>query len=209
MTKLKIALSAFAAVAAFACTQSHAQGNPTGLPNALNVKVTNTPLPVAGTVTGTVTVNNSASSPVPVTIANVPSAPIVVSAPKPALFRANSDIAWTGDSRGTGDQIENTSGKRIALQSVTVFGQVRAGETFQFARIETGNNLLSPQTIYIKPDFLGVDASGDPFNGWAKTEQVTAYVEPGERISLSAFRVGNALSGGSSVHFTLTGVLVA
>jgi hypothetical protein len=64
MTKFKVALSVFAVAAAFASTQSYPQGSPTGLPNSLNVNVTNTPLPV--TVPGGIAVSGN------VNVTNVP-----------------------------------------------------------------------------------------------------------------------------------------
>lgn len=51
MIKLKVALSVFAVAAALA-SPAHSAG-PTGMPDALNVNVTNTPLPVTGTIANT------------------------------------------------------------------------------------------------------------------------------------------------------------
>jgi hypothetical protein len=70
MSKFAAALAALAVLSAFPSSKpAHAQGR-TGLPDALNVNVTNTNVPVI--------VNNSASQPVPVTVANVPSQPLLI-----------------------------------------------------------------------------------------------------------------------------------
>ncbi len=57
MIKLKAALSSLALATVFSPALIYAQGNPTGMPNALNVTVTNTPLPVTGNVTVDGTMN--------------------------------------------------------------------------------------------------------------------------------------------------------
>lgn len=202
MARFKATAVAFALACAFGSTTIHAQGR-TGLPDALNVNVTNANVPVI--------VNNPASNPVPVTISNVPSAPIVIDTAKPDLYRVRADFSWSDDSGGASESFENTTGKRIVLQSITAWGQVRVAQVFKLALIRiTGPGVPSTkQEIYLRPVLIGDDVSspGGVFNRWGITAQVTAYVEPGETIVISAHR-DNPETGGSNAHFTLTGILV-
>ena len=73
------------AVLAFAfATSSHAAG-PTGLPDALNVNVTNTPLPVTGTVSGSVAITNEPNVFVTNTPANAVPVTVIPSSPSPTV----------------------------------------------------------------------------------------------------------------------------
>jgi hypothetical protein len=202
MANFKATAVVLALACAFGSTAVHAQGK-TGLPEALNVNVTNANVPVI--------VNNPASSPVPVTISNVPSAPIVIDAAKPALYRTRADFSWSGESNGATESFENTTGKRIVLQSITAWGQIRVSQVFKLALISIiGPGIPSiKQEIYLRPVLIGDDVSspGGVFNRWGITAQVTAYVEPGETIVVAAHR-DNPQTGSSNAHFTLTGILV-
>jgi hypothetical protein len=165
-------LSAVLAVAAaLASAHSYAQGqgnNPTGLPNALNVNVTNTPLPVTGTVSGTVTitnqpnvfVTNTAANPVPVTVATT-----------------TEPVRFTSSFSRPGNPNEPTSavipadavpvGKILIVAYATLFGQAQQGATIAQAgcqlRLITSTSTSQIGAIPMRTDLAGASASEPMF----------------------------------------------
>ena len=173
---LKAMLSAVLAVAAaFASTQSQGQGNnPTGLPNALNVNVTNTPLPVTGTVSGAVTitnqpnvfVTNSAANPVPVTVTN-PTTPgegaIQILQVQQALTFGNAAGACSN-----GAVVTVPVGKRFVITHFSAFAFLTAGTPLVLVGARTG----ASDFFVVVPTGYAIQGVGGTFSAAGQAMQV-------------------------------------
>jgi hypothetical protein len=196
---LKATLPAVLAVAAtLASAYSYAQGNnPTGLPNALNVNVTNTPLPVTGTVSGAVTITNQPN----VFVTNTPANPVpvvsVASARTPFQARASCfgqpGISGIAQCDVTFDAVP--AGKRVIVEHVT-------GEM----RLTPGAKLVQMQGTggWFAPKFVGLVPGPFARDHWALNEKVLDFLDAGRAPGHQALVTGGEIN----MNVTIAGYLV-
>lgn len=164
----------------------YAQGSPTGLPSALNVNVTNTPLPVTGVVSGQVAVTNTpqvvvANQPQVVVTNNsanpVPTRDVNNPARQPFVFSASCESNNSNGCNVTSPTVP--AGKRLVLQhvngSIQLFGTTAQVQEF---RLFVGSTYLT------MPPRLVNSFSG--LINYAVNEPVLMFVEPGSKVLVQA-----------------------
>lgn len=163
-------LQAMACLAALALAPAPApaQSSPTGLPAALNVKVTNTPLPVTGVVSGQVVATNSAANPLPTRDVGNP-------VRQPYSFFASCESQNTNSCQIAVPAVP--AGTRLLLQHVNGSVQLlNATAQMQEFRLFVGS-------AYITLPPRQVNSFGGLVN-FAINEPVLLFVEPGARVTV-------------------------
>jgi hypothetical protein len=153
---------------------------PTGLPDALNVKVTNTPLPVTGVVSGQVTVTGQPN----VTVVNTAANPVptrVVSSQQPWSHFASCDS--TGSNSCLIETAVIPAGKRLVLQYVNGSLQFPGTTVPQAFNVFLG----SGPYLGMLPRLV---SSSSGLNNYAVNETVLGFVAAGQKITINALGFG-------------------
>ena len=173
---MKKSQATLAALALAFAALSHAAG-PTGLPNSLNVKVTNTPLPVQGTVSGSVSISNQPN----VFVTNTAANPV----PTRDLSKVTAPLQLSGFDGWVGS---------LGLGSPTVvFGPVQEGKRWEIeylslgAFVDTGAKYrcevdIVTTTIVMKHDLLVRETPEQVGIRLVASTPIKLYAESGQLV---------------------------
>jgi hypothetical protein len=198
MKGFNIVLSAAAAAAALAASQSYAQGNsPNGMPNALNVNVTNAAVPV------------TAATPLPVTVTNQATTTTVTGSvssndnPARQPYVCAVQIETAAEFSGSSLCPLIPTGKRLTVEFVSAFGGVASGRRgFVVLR---ANELLGTPIVTVPLAFQLVNGFG--FDNLIGNQPVRLYIDAGERPHV-AITQNSGLPPAGSYSVTVVGHLV-
>jgi hypothetical protein len=158
--------------------------NPTGLPQSLNVNVTNTPLPVQGTISGTVTVTNQPNVFVTNTATNPVATRDVNSPPRTPYMVRLSCTSAQGTSNSNGCNVTFAAipvGKRLILQHVNAAIQLGGvGPTFQVQQY--GLFINGQESVTLPPRLV----TNVGVTNYAVNEPVLVFVEAGQKVLAQA-----------------------
>jgi len=192
-----------------------------GPPGGLNVNVVNTPLPIQGTVTGTVTVSGTSSvnvvnTPLPVqgtvtgsvSITNPATNPVLVrdvDNPARHAFQQEVDVTFNAGETFVNPTIDVPAGKRLVVEYVSITACLPAGQKLTNAEIRTGATGGNPFVAMIVTP--GSTACADLFDGFTASQMVRFYKDAGMGgLVVSVGR--NVGTDFGSVDSTIVGYLV-
>ena len=204
MSKTRVASSGVVALAtllaaAFVPAHSAAQSNPTGMPSALNVKVTNTPLPVQGTV------SVATNTPLPVqgevSVAGVVS---IKDVDKPTLqpFQHSGVFGIAEGTLGANHTFEVPNGKRLVIEFVSFDVNFATGQrpTLNFVSVENSTANASPISFHVpliyQATLVLAAQNSDLYIGNSMTR---LYADPGSTVTLGVRKTGSTGTGLASV----------
>lgn len=175
-------------------------------PKVDTVTVNNTatnpvPVEVQNPVTN-VSVNNTAANPLPVNIQNPLTNVTVKAADNPAFqpyHRYSQEVEVDIDSYEGTFAFDVPAGKRLVIELVTVYARLPSGQSVSKAKLETvhANNAVSP--FFLTASFQANIGDGST---WAITQPLRAYADAGaSTVKVTVQR--NNLGGG--VHWFLEG----
>jgi hypothetical protein len=155
--------------------------------------------PVSNT---SVTVNNTAANPVPVTVQNV-------------IRTRGADALQVYDqaqskSANATDYIDSISfdvpaGKRLVIETITLFSNLQPGQTLWSAQFRTTVNGSSVFGHMLSVEAQGINGNGGP--AFAATHSIRGYCDGGAGVLSIGFS-RNANTGNWSVGASVTGYLV-
>jgi hypothetical protein len=192
-----------------------AQAADPGPPGGLNVNVVNTPLPVQGTVSGTVSISGTPSVNVAntpnVNVANTPNVNVTntvttIDAANPASqpFQRAEVVSWNNPNLIGGDATFTVpAGKRLVIEvvSYSLFLPTGTRPTLNFIDVSTANSNQSPVSYYVPVSLQGNNGTEDVFTGNSLTR---LYADPGSTVDVAVR--SNSTSGLASV--SVSGYLV-
>ena len=203
MYKFKQSLLAFAcllalvAAVALLTPRTGLGQKPTPIPPAQNVNVVNTPLPV----TGTVSVANLGSNPLPVRDVDNP-------ARQPFTFRS-AGLAFGGGAN-TSASFVAPAGKRLVVEQVSVAIFLREPSANQNATFNVRTTVAGTETAYsaVGGDFGTFVGVSGPVQFFRLSSQMRSYADPETTVSIdvSLLRLSNSSNDSATVN--LSGYLV-